>query len=195
MQAKKCLKCNKEFTKKMFESKSFWETRKYCSHSCANSVNSIGRKSCVGRTPWNKGLKGFTAGENNPKYSRIKKSCLECGKEFEIRKYRENTAKFCSHNCEHSARDEGKTPAYNRIRKSASYREWRKAVFERDDYACQDCGQRGGKLHADHIQPFALFPELRLNINNGRTLCIDCHKKTPTYGYRGKNCVAVSQEV
>ena len=39
----------------------------------------------------------------------------------------------------------------------------------------------GGKLNADHIKPFSLFPELRFDLNNGRTLCVECHKKTDTY--------------
>lgn len=59
---------------------------------------------------------------------------------------------------------------------------WRKAIFERDDYTCQTCGVRGGQLQADHIKPYALFPHLRWELSNGRTLCVPCHKATPTYG-------------
>lgn len=58
---------------------------------------------------------------------------------------------------------------------------WRIAVFERDDYVCQSCGKRGGKLNADHIKPVKLFPELALDLSNGRTLCFTCHKKTSTF--------------
>lgn len=75
------------------------------------------------------------------------------------------------------------------IRSSADYKEWRKKVFSRDDYTCVLCGIRGAKIHADHIKPFALFPELRLDINNGRTLCVPCHKNTPTYLKSGKKLV------
>lgn len=59
---------------------------------------------------------------------------------------------------------------------------WRLAVFQRDNYTCQDCGIRGYKLQADHIKSYAKYPELRWDINNGRTLCIDCHKNTQSYG-------------
>ena len=73
-----------------------------------------------------------------------------------------------------------------RVRGSKEYDAWRSEVFRRDDYTCKSCGQRGGKLHADHIKPFALFPELRLDVSNGRTLCKPCHLKTDTWGYRTK---------
>lgn len=73
------------------------------------------------------------------------------------------------------------------IRTSAEYKLWRKAVFERDDYTCIWCGAKNGHgrevvLNADHIKPFSLFPELRFAIDNGRTLCVNCHKTTDTYG-------------
>lgn len=73
----------------------------------------------------------------------------------------------------------------NIIRHSLEYKLWRKAVYERDNYTCIWCGNnQGGNLHADHIKPFALFPELRFVLDNGRTLCESCHKKTDTYGRR-----------
>lgn len=50
----------------------------------------------------------------------------------------------------------------------------------------QWCFQKGGNLNADHIKPFSQFPELRFAINNGRTLCIDCHRKTETWGAKAK---------
>ena len=79
----------------------------------------------------------------------------------------------------------GVTPVHLRIRTSLEYKLWRRSVFERDSYTCIWCGvkgnQTGGYLQADHIKPFAFFPELRFAIDNGRTLCKNCHKKTNTY--------------
>jgi hypothetical protein len=85
----------------------------------------------------------------------------------------------------------GINPINDTIRKSIDYALWREAVFERDNYTCVWCGVRGGKLNADHIKPFCLFPELRFAIDNGRTLCKPCHQKTDTWGskalkYNGK---------
>lgn len=75
----------------------------------------------------------------------------------------------------------GITPINAKIRTSLEYKIWRRAVFERDNYTCIWCKKRGVKLHADHIKPFAYYPELRFAIDNGRTLCIDCHKTTDSY--------------
>ena len=77
----------------------------------------------------------------------------------------------------------GITPINARIRNSLEYKLWREAVFRKDNYTCIWGGEEhGNRLNADHIKPFALYPELRFAIDNGRALCIECHKKTDTFG-------------
>ena len=85
-----------------------------------------------------------------------------------------------------NAWDGGKSTLNHLIRNSVEYKLWRTAVFQRDNHTCRFCGIRGGKLNADHIKPFALFPELRFAIDNGRTLCEMCHRSTETFGVRMK---------
>lgn len=79
----------------------------------------------------------------------------------------------------------GITPENERIRASVEYKLWRTAVFERDKYTCVGCKTKKSPFEADHIKPFAYYPELRFAIDNGRTLCIACHRKTDTYGVKG----------
>lgn len=76
----------------------------------------------------------------------------------------------------------GLTEINTAVRHSIDYRLWREAVFQRDNYTCVWCNQRGGRLNADHIKPFSAYPELRFAIDNGRTMCVGCHRKTDTYG-------------
>ena len=71
-----------------------------------------------------------------------------------------------------------------RERLTGKYIDWRYAVIKRDKYTCQICGAKrssGRKFHVDHIKPFALYPELRFVISNGRVLCVDCHRMTDTF--------------
>lgn len=64
------------------------------------------------------------------------------------------------------------------LRHRREYKDWRTSVYERDDYTCQCCGVRGGRLNAHHINQFADYPELRYDVNNGITLCVKCHDST-----------------
>lgn len=67
-----------------------------------------------------------------------------------------------------------------KARKSLEYREWRTAVFERDNFTCQACGANKCYIEADHVLPFCDHPDLRFEVLNGRTLCKPCHKKVTT---------------
>jgi len=93
------------------------------------------------------------------------------------------------------------TPFHEAIRKSFEYRQWRKKIFERDNYTCQLCYQWGGKIIAHHIKAFSkILRENKIetfkqainckelwNINNGVTLCEECHEITDNYGYKARN--------
>lgn len=146
------------------------------------------------------------AGHKSQK-AQIKKSCLYCHNDFFVTKKQE-MQKFCSCDCANKFKDKGKTPLLKKLRTSLKYRQWRESVFRRDNWTCQECGQKGGKLNADHLKRFAHYPELRFDIDNGRTLCEECHRKTKNFGNKKLNdellstpstasvwdCVAVSQE-
>lgn len=63
-----------------------------------------------------------------------------------------------------------------RLCNTKQYKDWRKSVYQRDDYICQICFKRGGSLEAHHIKSWAKYPELRFEVHNGQTLCKNCHK-------------------
>lgn len=89
----------------------------------------------------------------------------------------------------------GITPLYMQIRHHRKLKEWAALVKKRDNYTCQFCKSIGGRLHSDHIKPFAiiirenniksledaLLTKELFDLNNGRTLCLGCHKQTDTY--------------
>lgn len=72
----------------------------------------------------------------------------------------------------------GITPEDKRIRKSVEYNEWRNAVYQKDNYICQCCGKVGIQFNAHHIKAFSKYTKLRFDVNNGITMCLDCHDST-----------------
>jgi len=138
-------------------------------------------------------------------------NCEYCKDKFYIEPNRAGRKRFCSENCRRSGifTDEvrekmskakkgkprismrgnkchfwkgGVTPINKKIRMSLAYRMWREKVYKRDDFTCQICFIKGGELNADHIKSFSMYASLRLELSNGRTLCVACHKKTDNYG-------------
>lgn len=152
---KSCLNCKKVFQKPVTCSVKEWnEKRAFCSKVCFDQIRR-GKPSCSPQTTFQKG---------HTLYSDVDTRRKRCGEE-------NNKWKG------------GVSSINEKIRKSNRYIKWRQKVFERDDWTCQTCGKRGnGTLHADHVLPFSLFPELRFDELNGRTLCKPCHRQTPTYG-------------
>ena len=112
------------------------------------------------------------------------KNCIICKKQFYT--FRSNpNRKFCSRDClgeyftgsnSHCWRG-GVTPKKDRMRRCAKYKQWRRTIFVRDDFTCQECGKTHTYVMAHHIQPFSQYPDLIYDLNNGITLCKKCHKK------------------
>lgn len=127
---------------------------KSCSRLCRNALIS---KNLKGKPTWIKG----------------KKHTLETRLEMSKAQFGEKNYNWQG----------GITAEKDKIRKGVAYRLWREAVFRRDNWICVECGFKG-YVQADHIKSFALFPELRYKVENGRTMCVTCHRKTPTYGAR-----------
>ncbi len=71
----------------------------------------------------------------------------------------------------------GITPINIFIRTTPKYRQWRRDVFIRDYWTCQECGHKNVKIEAHHIKSFKDFPKLRFAVSNGKTLCFNCHKE------------------
>ena len=140
----------------------------------------------IGKIPWNKGKTGIYSEKTKRKMSIARKGLTNgmLGKHH-TEKTRRKIGEAVPKGENHHSWKGGVIPINKKIRQSFEYKLWREAIFKRDNYACIWCGDdKGGNLEADHIKPFALFPELRFAIDNGRTLCHKCHLTTDTYGYK-----------
>jgi len=128
---------------------------------------SRGKKGCIA---WNKG----SILKDNPKYKNIfgrKKGFKLTKAEKELR--RKASLKMWDRR---GRTFNSKTRMYD-----AKLKDWRKDVFERDNWTCQLCGKRGGNIEAHHKKGWAKYPKLRYKLNNGITLCIPCHKKVDKF--------------
>lgn len=153
-----CQFCKQEFTPKP------QTAGKYCSYGCywnskkgnSECAKNFGEYAKVGNDlAWNKNLKGYKTGSEHWCYK--KKRPEITGDKHP--NWKGGTAKY-----------------RNDLRYGADYIHWRSEVFERDNYTCQKCGDdRGRNLEAHHISCWSDCPELRFELNNGVTLCIDCH--------------------
>ena len=148
-----------------------------------------------GYIPWNKGLTKETNiivnklsllkignKRNSKTIEKIRKSCT--GKVHSLATRKKMSL---SHKGSKSHLWKGGISTANRlVRRGLKFRIWREKIFNRDDYTCQKCKNRGIYLHPHHIKSFAKNIKTRFQIVNGITLCKNCHNEYHSiYGYYG----------
>ena len=189
-----CKFCQTNFEKRYAESKKEFSKRKYCCRACADRAK-IGRITsedtkaklrllAMGRKN-SEASKEKVRGANSYRWKGGKPKCIECGKTL-ASVYASKCIQCHKKNAigeNHPHWKGGITPLKTKIRNSQEMTNWRISVFTRDDYTCLVCGKRGCELQAHHIVPFAVDESLRFDINNGQTLCKQCHRAV----HRGKN--------
>lgn len=121
--------------------------------------------------------------------------CVVCGKEYArpLSQIKWRGSNYCSNRCKwigiiKRGKDSpnwqgGVSRAYKYGYHSTKYKQWREAVFKRDNWTCCFCGARSKSpdfvyLEAHHMLRFAYHESMRFNINNGFTLCRECHQGT-----------------
>lgn len=71
----------------------------------------------------------------------------------------------------------GRVREQDKILFTEEWKNWRKQVFAKDKYTCQNCGKKSKYLRAHHLCPRDFYPELIFEIDNGLTLCTGCHNR------------------
>lgn len=159
-------------------------TLKYIELKKINGLNNPNKKCICGNKKDIKSKQCIICFRNNIK--KKDKKCNYCNNLFTPK---HNIIKYCSKKCFINYKKEfsilnnnpnwkgGITNENKKQRQSDKYKEWRISVFARDNYTCQHCKTIGGILHCHHIEHFSKNKDLRFEINNGLTLCFNCHKK------------------
>jgi hypothetical protein len=198
-----CQHCGKVYCVPTYRDK----ISKFCSSSC-NLKDKRKRGLCTGdfpkgNKPWNKDTKGVMKAWNKgkklnyPVWNKGKtglQTAWNKGKPWDEWMAEDKKINALinldNHGDKHWNWKGGITPINRSIRQSKEYKDWRMKVFQRDRFACQLCGYRSVKrkdIRADHIKPFSLYPELRFEVSNGRTLCVPCDLKHGWQLFRENN--------
>jgi len=163
---------------------------------------------------WKNKKRPNISGSNNFKWIPfITKKCEWCGIVFETKKTKNKRGikRFCTQKCAAKWRfngennpkwSGGKAREWDKLKMSDGYKVWRLDIFKRDKFTCRFCGYRSKKskahgdktsdIQAHHIIPLREKKELAMEITNGITLCLKCHRLT--YG-KEKNFTMVFKEI
>lgn len=141
------------------------------------------REAHAGQKPWNTGTRGIVVawnkGMKTPDEVRKKLSQSHLESPF-LKRGADNPRYIDGRSKEHEIEREV-------VSRSFEYKLWRSRIFKRDGYICQVCRvPSSGKLQAHHKKSFKDFPEERVSVDNGITLCESCHNKLHADDRRGR---------
>jgi endogenous inhibitor of DNA gyrase (YacG/DUF329 family) len=146
-------------------------------------------------------VRRFVSGHNTIVHNPLKKEpiqqiCKTCGIIYYRKPSLANRGKntYCSNKCrnldtkswfggERNHNWKGGFNGVQNIRWSPEYRVWRITIFQRDNFICQKCGckhTRKNPIHAHHIEYFSVNKDKMFSVDNGITLCKQCHLKKHT---------------
>jgi len=140
-------------------------------------------------------------GKHNPNFGKIKENAPNWGRRHTVEtkeKIKNNVPKGEQH-FRWKSPEKRISTLDRQIRSSTKMKQWRIAVFQRDNHTCVFCGSKQNKsikINADHIVPVveikekykitsleqALDCDFLWQVDNGRTLCEQCHRATDTWG-------------
>ena len=69
---------------------------------------------------------------------------------------------------------DGASPERNKFRGSFEYIQWSRSILEKSHFRCVRCGEYSNGVH--HLRNYADYPELRLDPENGASICKECHE-------------------
>jgi hypothetical protein len=124
-----------------------------------------------GHIPWNK-KKPYKHSEETKRKISLAKKGIPCPEEHKRRVSKTLMGKYVG---EKSGNWKGGITPINKMQRIKFRDTMQKQVLERDNYTCQMCGVRGASLQVDHIQPWSEYVEGRFDMNNCRTLYVECH--------------------
>lgn len=187
-----CQSCGKEYTKKRQSNKWFLNS-KYCGNKCYYKDPNYQTKRAESIS---RARKGWVFSEKTKAKLSLSKKGGTVTEEHKIKisLSKKGTKAWNKGIPNYEGRGENHpnwNGGYNRTKRQidmgrVDYKNWRREVFFRDNYTCVNCNKKGGDLNADHIKPYVKYPELRYDVNNGRTLCVLCHRKIGWNPYKEK---------
>ena len=193
-----CENCGKEHS----VPKSDFENRKhhFCSSECYNewrdnrvkfNCDYCGKEKETIKSQFERCEHHFCSSEcreNWKKNDKLIFNCEHCGRECSVSKskFERYEHHFCSNECAHEWGRGENHPRYNfdltdeereKGRDIIGYKTWVKTILRKNNYTCQCCGQYSKNLKAHHLNGYNWDKEHRIDVNNGITLCEDCHKE------------------